>query len=51
VERIKIYGTVDEYVDFDKEKRTGVIISRMGANQAISVGAYAYALSQLDKKG
>lgn len=51
VERIKIYGTDDEYVDFDKEKRTGVIISRMGANQAISVGAYAYALSQLDQKG
>jgi ADP-glucose pyrophosphorylase len=43
------YGTDDEYVAYDCEKRTGVIISRMGASQAISVGAYAYALSELDK--
>ncbi|MBQ2123061.1 MAG: ROK family protein [Bacteroidaceae bacterium] len=49
VEQIKVYGTDNEYVAYDCEKRTGVIISRMGASQAISVGAYAYALSELDK--
>lgn len=35
-------------VTYDPQKRTGVMISRMGASQAISAGAYAYALSQID---
>ena len=30
-------------------KRTGVIISKLGASKAISIGAYTYALSQIDK--
>ena len=35
---------------FDKpQKRTGVMISKLGASKAISVGAYAYALSRLDE--
>ena len=30
------------------QKRIGVTISKLGASRAISVGAYAFALSQLD---
>jgi len=29
-------------------KRTGVTVSRIGASKAISIGAYNYALTQLD---
>ena len=29
-------------------KRTGIAISKLGASKAISIGAYTYALSQLD---
>lgn len=46
---LKVYGT-DRYVAYDPMKRIGVMISKMGASQAISVGAYAYALHQLDTK-
>lgn len=45
---IKVYGT-DKYVNYDEEKRIGVAISTIGASKAISLGAYNYALSQLDK--
>ena len=45
----QVYGT-DRYVAYDPMKRIGVMISKMGASQAISVGAYAYALHQLDTK-
>ncbi|WP_418422912.1 ROK family protein [Alistipes sp.] len=44
---LKVYGT-DRYVAYDPQKRIGVAISKLGASQAISVGAYAFALSQLD---
>ena len=44
---LKVYGT-DRYVAYDPQKRIGVTISKLGASQAISVGAYAFALSQLD---
>ncbi len=47
--RLKVYGT-ERYVDYDPQKRIGVTISRLGASQATSIGAYAYALSELDKK-
>lgn len=47
IRRIKIYGT-DDYTDYDPMKRIGVCISKLGASRAISVGAYAFALSQLD---
>lgn len=47
--RLKVYGT-DEYVDYDPMKRIGVCISKLGASLAISVGAYAFALSDLDSK-
>jgi len=46
---LKVYGT-DRYVAYDPHKRVGVTISKMGASRAISVGAYAFALSQLDAK-
>ena len=45
--RLKVYGT-DDYVTYDPQKRTGVCVSRLGASRAISIGAYAYALSRLD---
>mgnify|MGYP003184278587 FL=1 len=44
---LKVYGT-DRYVAYDPQKRIGVTISKLGASRAISVGAYAFALSQLD---
>ncbi len=46
---LKVYGT-DRYVAYDPQKRTGVMISKLGASRAISVGAYAFALSQLDAR-
>lgn len=45
--KIKVYGS-DRLVDYDPSKRIGVSISKIGASQAISVGAYAFALSMLD---
>ena len=44
---LKVYGT-NHYVAYDPQKRIGVTISKLGASQAVSVGAYAFALSQLD---
>ncbi len=44
---LKVYGT-DNTVTYDPMKRTGVMISKLGASKAISIGAYTYALSQLD---
>ena len=46
---LKVYGT-DRYVAYDPQKRVGVMISKLGASKAISVGAYAFALSQLDQE-
>ena len=37
-------------VRFDAMPRTGVGISRLGTSEATSIGAYAYALSQLDRR-
>lgn len=34
-------------VDYDPMKRIGVGLSRLGTSQAVSIGAYAYALSKL----
>ena len=47
--KIKVYGE-DRYVDYDCQKRVGIAISKLGASKAVSVGAYAFALSELDKK-
>lgn len=46
---LKVYGT-DKVVTYDPEKRVGVKISTIGASTAISLGAYAFALNELDKK-
>ena len=45
---IAVYGT-DRKVQYDPQKRIGVMISKLGASKAISVGAYMFALNQLDK--
>ena len=37
----------DQIVDYDPMKRIGVGLTRLGTSQAVSVGAYAYALSKL----
>ncbi len=37
-------------VAYDSMQRTGVGVSRLGTSKAISIGAYAYALSKLDGK-
>jgi hypothetical protein len=47
--KIKVYGQ-EKYVDYDYHKRTGIAISKLGASKAVSVGAYAFALNELDKK-
>lgn len=47
--RLKIFGS-DIEVIYDPQKRIGVAISKMGASKAISVGAYTFALNQLDKQ-
>ena len=49
VQKVKVYGE-DRYVDYDNRKRTGIAISKLGASKAVSVGAYAFALSELDKR-
>ena len=36
-------------ISYVAEKKTGVVISKLGASKAISLGAYAYALHQIDK--
>ena len=46
---LKVYGS-ERTVVYDPMKRIGVTISKIGASHAISIGAYAFALSQLDTK-
>ena len=46
--KLKVYGS-DREVVYDPQKRIGVAISKLGASKAISLGAYAFALNQLDK--
>lgn len=46
--RIPVYGT-DETVEYDPMKRTGIIVSKLGASKAISIGAYVFALSSIDE--
>lgn len=49
IRTITIPGT-DKTVAYDPMKRIGVTVSKLGASKAISVGAYAFALSMLDNK-
>lgn len=46
--KIKVYGS-DKEVVYDPQKRVGVMRSKIGASKAISLGAYAFALTELDK--
>ena len=46
---LKVYGS-DREVVYDPQKRVGVMRSKIGASKAISLGAYAFALTELDKK-
>ncbi len=46
---LKVYGS-DKVVTYDPQKRIGVMITNIGASTAISLGAYAYALNEVDKK-
>ena len=45
---ISVYGT-NRMVRYDPEPSTGVGISKIGTSKAISIGAYAFALTSLDK--
>lgn len=45
--KLQVYGS-DRQVTYDPQKRIGVMISKLGAVQAISIGAYSFALNQLD---
>ena len=47
--KIKVFGSDDEVV-YDPQKRIGVMRSKIGASKAICIGAYAFALSELDKR-
>lgn len=38
----------DRHVRYHKSKKTGVMLSVLGTNRAIAIGAYCYALQQLD---
>lgn len=46
---LPIYGS-EETIKYDPIKRTGIIISKLGASKAISIGAYVYALTQIDAR-
>lgn len=45
---IPVPGT-DRTVDYDPVKRMGVMITKLGTSKAIALGAYAFALNELDK--
>ena len=46
---LKVYGS-DKVITYDPQKRIGVMFTHIGASTAISLGAYAYALNEIDKK-
>lgn len=47
--QLKVYGS-EEMVSYDPVKRIGVGLSKLGASRAISIGAYSFALHELDKR-
>lgn len=47
--QLKVYGT-DKYVTYDPQKRIGLAFTEIGASKAISLGAYSFALNELDKE-
>jgi predicted NBD/HSP70 family sugar kinase len=46
---LKVYGS-DRTVSYDPEKRIGIVFSKLGASRAVSLGAYAFALNELDSR-
>jgi glucokinase len=40
----------DKTVNYNPSRFVGVGVSRLGTSKAVSVGAYAYALAELEKK-
>jgi len=47
--KIKVYGHDDE-VTYDPLKRVGITISKLGASNAVALGAYAFALNEIDNQ-
>ena len=47
IKEIPVYGT-DKKVKYDPEPRIGIGITKIGTSNAISIGAYAFALNALD---
>lgn len=47
-EFVKVFGS-DSHVPYCKNKKTGVLISSLGTSKAVALGAYTFALSQLDR--
>ena len=48
--QITVPGT-DKKIPYESERKTGVLVSKVGAEKAISIGAYAFALYKLDSLG
>ena len=46
--RISVPGT-NKFIPYDKMKRIGVGLSRLGTSKAVAIGAYAFALNELDR--
>ncbi|MBK8879275.1 MAG: ROK family protein [Haliscomenobacter sp.] len=46
---VRIPGT-ETTVAYHQHKKTGVTVSQLGASKAIALGAYAFALAQMDQK-
>jgi len=41
-------GSVHKKIPYEAERKTGIMVSTLGASKAISLGAYAFALHKLD---
>lgn len=39
----------DRYIPYRKVKKTGILVSSLGTSKAIALGAYTFALAQLDR--
>ena len=46
--RVHVPGT-DRWVNYDIGRRTGIALSKLGASRSIAMGAYLFALNELDK--
>lgn len=48
IETVSVYRT-NILVPYNRVKKTGLAISRLGTSRAVALGAYAFALNELDK--